>query len=168
MYTVHGTTWLLHHASVTIVYRQHGSSVHWSPWHVSHPLIFLSSYHSSTPHSWYVSYMTASPRLCSPLWHLWLLEQQQLQDVHRHWQHVRQWIQESECKRSASYLGSMRDNLATHHHINSYYIYVHSMDPVCTSWDISPIHVLLVGAVLSLVARHWQKKRLCYTLLVLV
>ena len=49
----------------------------------------------------------------------------------------------------------MRDNLATHHHINSYYIYVHSMDPVCISLDISPIHVLLVRqAVLSLVARH--------------
>ena len=44
----------------------------------------------------------------------------------------------------------MRDNLATHHHINSYYIYVHSMDPVCTSWDISPIHVLLVRLYLAL------------------
>ena len=37
------------------------------------------------------------------------------------------------------YIISMRDNLATHHHINSYYtIYVHSMDPVCTNWEISP------------------------------
>jgi hypothetical protein len=49
----------------------------------------------------------------------------------------------------------MRDNLATHHHINTYYIYVHNMDPVCTSWDIiSPIHVLLVRAILSLKSLH--------------
>ena len=44
----------------------------------------------------------------------------------------------------------MRDNLATHHHINSYYIYVHSMDLVCTSWDISTIHVLIVRLYLAL------------------
>ena len=155
MYTVHGTTWLLHHASVTIVYRQHGSIVHWSPWHASHPLTFLSSFNTTLM---ICIIMTASPQLCNPLWHFWLLAQQQLQDDHRHLQHVRQCNLHPECKRSTSYLVLMRDNLATHHHINSYYIYVHSMDPVCTSWDISPIHLLLVWAVFSLVARKKKKR----------
>ena len=45
-------TWLLHHASVTIVYTQHGSSVHWSPWDLSRALIiFLWSYHILQDHS---------------------------------------------------------------------------------------------------------------------
>ena len=105
-------------------------------------------------HDMYHIYMTASPWLCSPLWHLWILAQQQLQYSPSHMLSSKLKSHGPECKRKASYLVSMRDNLATHHHINSYYIYVHSMDPVCTSWDISPIHVLLVRAVFSLVGRH--------------
>ena len=158
MYTVHGTTWLLHHASVTIVYTQHESSEHWSPWHVSHALTLLSSYHSSIPQWWhmYTSNMTALPYLGSSLQHLSLSEHQPLQYDRLHRQPWEENHQYAECERSESYLVSMRDNLTTHHHINSYYNYL------CTQHG-SSMHQLghisqeaLLHAASACVMSPWQ------------